>query len=70
MRYPDFNLKEDEIDTLWHVEWYISSKMFTIRNHYGIENEIEDTLDDIHIDENAQLRQLRKEIRVVCKKNK
>lgn len=32
--YPNFNLQEDEINTIWHAEWYISAKMPNIHQSY------------------------------------
>lgn len=32
--YPNFNLQEDEIHTIWHAEWYISAKMPNIHQTY------------------------------------
>lgn len=48
--YPNFNLQVDEINTIWHVEWYLSAKMPNIHDQYYSRLErLEDRLDDISI---------------------
>lgn len=45
MLYPNFNLREDEINTLWYVEWYISAKMPNIHlTYYKKISQMEDTI--------------------------
>ncbi|MDR2921181.1 MAG: helix-turn-helix transcriptional regulator, partial [Tannerella sp.] len=34
MRYPSFNLFENEINTIWHAEWYFTAKMPNINDTY------------------------------------
>ena len=45
--YPNFNLHEDEILSIWYVEWYLSAKMPNIHDQFysrveRLENSIED----------------------------
>ena len=45
MLYPNFNLKEDEINMLWYVEWYISAKMPNIHlTYYKKISQMEDSI--------------------------
>lgn len=46
--YPNFNFQLDEINTIWHVEWYLSAKMPNIHDQYYSRLErLEDKLDEI-----------------------
>ena len=46
--YPNFNLQENEINTLWYSEWYISAKMPNIhQTYYNKVSELEDDIADI-----------------------
>ncbi|PXZ45396.1 transcriptional regulator [Sanguibacteroides justesenii] len=46
--YPNFNLPNDEINTIWHAEWYISAKMPNIhQSYYNKVSELEDDIADI-----------------------
>lgn len=46
VNYPNFNLKEDEINTILHAEWYISAKMPNINEtYYDKVNHLEDEVD-------------------------
>jgi len=46
--YPNFNLQVDEINTIWHVEWYLSAKMPNIHDqYYSRLQRLEDKLDDV-----------------------
>lgn len=44
--YPNFNLQEDEIQTILYVEWYISAKIPNINDtYYKKVNDLEDDVD-------------------------
>ena len=44
--YPNFNLMEDEINTILYVEWYLSAKMPNINEtYYDKVNHLEDDVD-------------------------
>lgn len=46
--YPNFNLQEDEINTIWYAEWYISAKMPNIhQTYYTKVSQLEDDIADI-----------------------
>lgn len=47
-RYPNFNLMADEINTIWHAEWYISAKMPNIHaTYYDKVSRLEDGYEDL-----------------------
>lgn len=47
--YPNFNLRLDEITSIWYVEWYLSAKMPNIHDQfYGKLQRLEDSIDDIN----------------------
>ena len=61
-RYRNFNLFENEINTVWYAEWYVSAKMPNIHTHYYNKvNELEDKYDDII----TQMQQMQKDIRAL-----
>lgn len=61
-RYPNFNLMEYEINTIWHAEWYISAKMPNIHaTYYNKVSLLEDKYDEVAL----QLQQLTNEIRAL-----
>lgn len=65
-RYRNFHLFENEINTVWYAEWYISAKMPNIHTHYYNKvNELEDKYDDII----TQMQQMQKEIRSLSQHN-
>jgi len=44
--YPNFNLAADEINSIWHAEWYFSAKMPNIHEtYYNKVSELEDDMD-------------------------
>ena len=44
--YPNFNLQENEINSILHAEWYISAKMPNINDtYYKKVNDLEDDID-------------------------
>lgn len=72
MRFPNFNLMEDEINTLWHAEWYISAKMPDIHNTYyskvsELEDGFESLKDSIQTMKDSIRKELRAEIRTVVR---
>ena len=66
MGYPSFNLMENEINTIWHAEWYISAKLPTIHEvYYNKVSEMENAIDDIRRTFTEELRQVRREIKAL-----
>lgn len=62
-RYPNFNLMENELNTIWHAEWYISAKMPNIHaTYYNKVSQLEDKYDDVV----NQLQQISREIRALA----
>lgn len=57
--YPNFNLQVNEINTIWHAEWYLSAKMPNIHETYY--NKICKLEDDMDLIKN-QFSQLIKKI--------
>lgn len=48
MVFPNFNLFENEINTIWYAEWYISAKMPNIHKvYYNKVSELEDAFNEI-----------------------
>lgn len=61
-RFRNFNLSEDELNTVWHAEWYVSAKMPNIHTtYYSKVGELEDKYDDVI----NQLQQIRRDIRAL-----
>lgn len=54
--YRNFNLMEDELNTVWYAEWYVSAKMPNIHTaYYNKVSDLEDKYDDIiHMIQNMQ----------------
>lgn len=74
MGYPNFNLLENEINTIWHAEWYISAKMPNIHaTYYNKVSELEDALDELRegykgfLSLAEDMKQIRKEIKGLSK---
>lgn len=64
--YPSFNLKENELNSIWHAEWYISAKMPNIHaTYYNKVSELECAFDNMRREFKEELLQMRKEIRAV-----
>ena len=58
--YPNFNLQIDEINTIWHAEWYISAKMPNINeNYYSKLIQLEDDFEDLKNDVKEILKQIK-----------
>lgn len=65
-RYRNFHLFENEINTVWYAEWYVSAKMPNIHTHYYNKvNELEDKYDDII----TQMQQMQREIWALSQHN-
>lgn len=46
--FPNFNLKANEINTIWYVEWYFTAKMPNIHDQfYSRLQRLEDKVDDL-----------------------
>lgn len=55
--YPNFNLHEQDINTVWYAEWYFSAKIPNIQEtYYRKQAELEDRLDEL----SAQFQQFSK----------
>lgn len=72
MGYPNFNLTADEINTIWHAEWYISAKMPNIHTtYYKKVDELEDAMTILQEGYKEfsglanEMKQLRKEIKAL-----
>lgn len=64
MGYPNFNLMADEINTIWHAEWYISAKMPNIHNiYYKKVGELEDKYEGVM----EEIQQIRREIKAIAR---
>jgi phage repressor protein C with HTH and peptisase S24 domain len=47
--YPNQNLKEEEIVSIWYVEWYLSAKMPNVHDQFYSKLErLENNIDDIN----------------------
>lgn len=68
-RYPNFNLMEYEINTIWHAEWYISAKMPNIHaTYYSKVSEMEDAIEEIRTTFSNELQSMRRELRAITQK--
>lgn len=68
-RYPNFNLMEYEINTIWYAEWYISAKMPNIHvTYYNKVTEMEDALEEMRMTFSNELQSMRKELRALSQK--
>lgn len=68
-RYPNFNLMEYEINTIWHAEWYISAKMPNIHaNYYDKVSKMEDAIEEIRATFSNEMQSMRKELRALTQK--
>ena len=55
--YPNFNLYEEELHTIWYAEWYFSAKIPNVQNtFYRKQAEFEDRLEEL----SNQLQQIQK----------
>lgn len=62
VNYPNFNLEEQEINSILHAEWYFSAKMPNLNEtYYDKVNQLEDDMDVIK----RQMAQIVKSINVV-----
>lgn len=47
--YPNFNLRAEEITSIWYVEWYLSAKLPNIHDQfYGRIERLENSIDDLN----------------------
>lgn len=68
-RYPNFNLMEYEINTIWHAEWYISAKMPNIHaSYYDKVSKMEDAIEEIRATFSNEMQSMRKELRALTQK--
>ena len=66
IRYPSFNLYENEINTIWYAEWYVSAKMPNIHaTFYTKVDDLENKYDDVL----NQLQQVRRDIQKLSRRN-
>lgn len=64
MGYPNFNLMADEINTIWHAEWYISAKMPNIHEtYYKKVGELEDKYEGVM----EEIQQIHREIKAIAR---
>lgn len=48
LNYPNFNIEEDEINSVWYAEWYFSAKIPNIQEtYYRKQAELEDRVDEL-----------------------
>ena len=48
LNYPNFNIEEDEINSVWYAEWYFSAKIPNIQEtYYRKQAELEDRMDEL-----------------------
>lgn len=68
VNYPSFNLTENELNTIWHVEWYISAKMPNIHStYYNKVSDLESKYENLERTFMEELRQMRREIKVLSR---
>ncbi|SEF87019.1 LexA family transcriptional regulator [Parabacteroides chinchillae] len=59
--YPNFNLYQEELNTIWYAEWYFSAKIPNIQEtYYHKQAELEDRIDELAL----QYQQLSKAINI------
>lgn len=59
--YPNFNLQEDELNTIWFAEWYFTAKIPNIQEtYYQKQAQLEDRVDELAL----QYQQLAKAIKM------
>lgn len=48
LNYPNFNIEEEEINSVWYAEWYFSAKIPNIQEaYYRKQAELEDRVDEL-----------------------
>lgn len=48
INYPNFNIYEEELNTVWYAEWYFSAKIPNIQEtYYRKQAELEDRVDEL-----------------------
>lgn len=59
--YPNFNIYEEELNTIWYAEWYFSAKIPNIQeSYYRKQAELEDRFNDL----SAQFQQFQKALNI------
>ena len=48
LNYPNFNIEEEDINSVWYAEWYFSAKIPNIQEtYYRKQAELEDRMDEL-----------------------
>lgn len=59
--YPNFNIYEEELNTIWYAEWYFSAKIPNIQEtYYRKQAELEDQVDELRM----QFQQFQKTLKM------
>lgn len=59
--YPNFNLYEEDLNTIWYAEWYFSAKLPNIQEtYYRKQGELEDRMDEL----TAQIQHIQKALAI------
>lgn len=59
LNYPNFNIEEDEINSVWYAEWYFSAKIPNIQEiYYRKQAELEDRVDEL----TTEIKEIRKRL--------
>ena len=59
LNYPNFNIEEDEINSVWYAEWYFSAKIPNIQEtYYRKQAELEDRVDEL----TTEIKEIRKKL--------
>ena len=59
LNYPNFNIEEEEINSVWYAEWYFSAKIPNIQEaYYRKQAELEDRVDEL----TAEIKEIRKRL--------
>lgn len=59
--YPNFNIYEEELNTIWYAEWYFSAKIPNIQEtYYRKQAELEDQVDELRM----QFQQFQKALKM------
>lgn len=59
LNYPNFNIEEEEINSVWYAEWYFSAKIPNIQEiYYRKQAELEDRVDEL----TTEIKEIRKRL--------
>ena len=59
LNYPNFNIEEGEINSVWYAEWYFSAKIPNIQEtYYRKQTELEDRVDEL----TTEIKEIRKRL--------